>query len=92
MIFLSRLFSSSSNFRRLASSLWKAHGIEPAPERKRTGSWETFIKAHWHVMASIDFTTVEVWTKGGLTTFYLLFVMELKMRRSPLRGLHHQSE
>jgi len=32
-------------------------------------------------MASIDFTTVEVWTKGGLTTFYLLFVMELKTRR-----------
>jgi hypothetical protein len=29
------------------------------------------------VMAAIDFTTVEVWTKGGLTTFYLLFVMEL---------------
>ncbi|TWU33201.1 hypothetical protein Poly41_49530 [Novipirellula artificiosorum] len=31
-------------------------------------------------MASIDFTTVEVWTKSGLTTFYLLFVMELKNR------------
>jgi hypothetical protein len=26
-------------------------------------------------------TTVEVWTKGGLVTFYLLFVMELKTRR-----------
>ena len=24
------------------------------------------MKAHWDVMASIDFTTVEVWTKGGL--------------------------
>lgn len=32
-------------------------------------------------MASIDFTTVEVWTKSGLATFYLLFVMELKTRR-----------
>ena len=32
-------------------------------------------------MAAIDFTTVEVWTKGGLTTFYLFFVMELKTRR-----------
>ena len=59
-------------------NILKAHGIEPAPERKCKGSWETFLKAHWDVMASIDFTTVEVWTTGGLTTFYLLFVMELK--------------
>ncbi len=67
-------------------NILKAHGIEPAPERKRTGSWETFLKAHWDVMASIDFTTVEVWTKGGLTTFYLLFVMELKTRRVNFAG------
>ncbi|MFT5525689.1 MAG: putative transposase [Pirellulaceae bacterium] len=63
------------------SNILKAHGIEPAPIRKRTGSWETFLKSHWDVMASIDFTTVEVWTKSGLVTFYLLFVMELKTRR-----------
>ena len=37
-------------------------------------------------MASIDFTIVEVWTKGGLTTFYLLFVMELKTRRVIFAG------
>ena len=68
------------------ANILKAHGIEPAPKRKRTGSWETFLKAHWDVMASIDFTTVEVWTKGGLTTFYLLFVMELKTRRVHFAG------
>ncbi len=67
-------------------NILKAHGIEPAPDRKRTGSWETFLNAHWDVMASIDFTTVEVWTKGGLTTFYLLFVMELKTRRVNFAG------
>ncbi|MDG2381607.1 MAG: hypothetical protein P8N76_08025 [Pirellulaceae bacterium] len=53
----------------------------PAPDRQRTGSWSTFLKAHWNVLAAIDFTTIEVWTKGGLVTFYLLFVMELKTRR-----------
>jgi putative transposase len=63
------------------ANILKAHGIEPAPVRKRTGSWETFLKAHWDVMAAIDFTTVEVWTTRGQTTFYLLFVMELKSRR-----------
>ncbi len=49
----------------------KQHGIEPAPDRKRQTSWVTFLKAHWDVLAAIDFTTVEVWTKGGLVTFYL---------------------
>ncbi len=67
-------------------NILKAHGIEPAPDRKHTGSWETFLKAHWDVMASIDFTTVEAWTKSGLTTFYLLFVMELKTRRVKFVG------
>jgi putative transposase len=57
------------------------HGIEPAPDRKRQTTWATFLKAHWDVLAAVDFTTVEVWTKGGLVTFYLLFVMELATRR-----------
>ncbi len=67
-------------------SVLKAHGIEPAPTRKRTGSWETFPKADWDVMASVDFTAVEVWTKGGLTTFYFLFAVELKIRHVHFEG------
>ncbi|MDE0867046.1 MAG: integrase core domain-containing protein, partial [Rubripirellula sp.] len=67
-------------------NILKSQGIEPIPDRKRTGSWETFLDSHWDVMASIDFTTVEVWTKGGLTTFYLLFAMELKTRRVNFAG------
>jgi transposase InsO family protein len=62
-------------------NILKAHGIEPAPDRQRSMSWATFLKGHWDVMAAIDFTTVEVWTKGGLTTFYLLFAMEFNTRR-----------
>ncbi|MCA9120424.1 MAG: DDE-type integrase/transposase/recombinase [Planctomycetaceae bacterium] len=62
-------------------NILKQHGIEPAPDRKRHTTWSTLIKAHWDVLAAIDFTTVEVWTNGGLVTFYLLFVMELKTRR-----------
>ncbi len=68
-------------------NILKSHGIEPAPDRKRTGSWKIFLKAHWDVLAAMDFTTVEVWTKGGLVTFYLLFVMELKTRRVHLAGI-----
>jgi len=42
-------------------NILKAHGIEPAPARKRQTTWKTLIKAHWDVLAAIDFTTVEVW-------------------------------
>ena len=59
----------------------KEHGIEPADDRKRQTTWKTFIKSHWDVLAAIDFTTIEVWTTGGLVTYYLLFAMELSTRR-----------
>ncbi len=61
-------------------NILKEHGIEPVPDRKRQTTWKTFLKAHWDCLAAIDFTRVEVWTKGGLVTYYLLFVMELATR------------
>jgi putative transposase len=67
-------------------NILKEHGIEPAPDRQRQTTWQTFLQAHWDVLAAIDFTTVEVWTKNGLVTFYLLFVMELATRRVHFAG------
>ena len=67
-------------------NILKQHGIEPAPDRKRQTTWKTFIQAHWDVLAAIDFTTIEVWTRKGLTTFYLLFVMEVATRRVYFAG------
>ena len=67
-------------------NILKANGIEPAPERKRKTSWKTFLKAHWDVLAAVDFTTVEVWTKGGLVTYYLLFAIEVATRRVCFAG------
>ena len=76
---------------RLSSSsignILKEHGIEPAPDRKRQTTWRTFLKAHWDCLAAIDFTTIEVWTKDGLVTYYLLFVMEVATRRVQLARL-----
>ncbi len=37
-----------------------ANGIEPAPERKRGMSWETFLQAHRGAIAATDFFGVEV--------------------------------
>ena len=64
----------------------KAHGIDPAPERKRQGSWKEFLKTHWEVLASVDFTTIGFWTKKGLVTYYLLFFMDLATRRVHFAG------
>jgi len=67
-------------------NILKEHGIEPAPDRKRQSTWKTFIQSHWDVLAAIDFTTIEVWTKGGLVTYYLLFAIELATRRVHFAG------
>ena len=45
-------------------SIVKANGVEPAPVRKRSASWKTFLSAHWDVLAAIDCTIIEVWIKG----------------------------
>ena len=67
-------------------NILKADGIEPAPHRQEQTTWATLLKAHWEVLAAIGFTTVEVWTQGGLATLYLLFAMELKTRRIQFAG------
>ena len=59
----------------------KQHGIEPAPDQQRQATWKTFLKSHWDGLATIDFTTIEVWTTSGLVTYYLLFVLEVATRR-----------
>jgi len=65
----------------------KAHGIEPAPDRERTPAWSSFLNAHWDSIFATDFTTVEVWTRNGLVTFYVLAVMHLKTRRVHIAGI-----
>jgi putative transposase len=68
------------------ANILKAHGIEPAPIRKRQSTWKALLRAHWDVLASVDFTTIEVWTRNGLVTYNLLFVMELATRRVHFSG------
>ncbi len=67
------------------ANVLKANGIKPAPDRR--SSWKTFLKAHWGQIAATDFFTTEVWTVGGLRTYYVLFFVELKTRRVHVAGL-----
>ena len=68
------------------SNILKAHGIEPAPDRQRRTAWSTFLEAHWDTISAAGFTTVEVWTRSGLVTFYILVVMHLKTRQVEMAG------
>lgn len=68
-------------------NILRDHGIEPAPDRKRKTTWKTFLRAHWDVLGSIDFTTIEVWTQGGLVTFYVLVAMHLNTRQIKIAGI-----
>jgi putative transposase len=70
----------------------KEHGIEPAPERGKGMPWSVFLKAHWKSLAAADFFTVEVWGWRGLTTHYVLFVIELATRRVRIAGITVQPD
>ncbi|UCF04985.1 MAG: helix-turn-helix domain-containing protein [bacterium] len=65
----------------------KRNGIAPAPERKKQTTWRQFIRAHMDVLVATDFFTTEVWTLGGLVTFYVLFFIELSTRRVHVAGI-----
>ena len=65
----------------------KRHGLPPAPERKLTTTWKEFIRMHMDVLVATDFFTTEVWTLGGLVTYYVLFFIHLGSRQVHVAGV-----
>jgi transposase InsO family protein len=74
-------------------NILKRHGLPPAPERKTTTTWKEFIRTHLDVLVATDFFTAEVWTLGGLVTYYVLFFIRLSTREVHVAGMtphpHH---
>ena len=68
-------------------NILKRHGIPPAPERKTTTTWKEFILTHLDVLVATDFFTAEVWTLGGLVTYYVLFFIHLGSRKVYVAGV-----
>ena len=68
-------------------NILKRHGIQPAPQRKQTTTWQAFIRTHMDVLVATDFFTAEVWTLGGLVTYYILFFIHLGSRRVHIAGI-----
>jgi putative transposase len=68
-------------------NILKRHGMAPAPERKTTTTWKEFIRTHLDVLVATDFFTAEVWTLGGLVTYYVLFFIRLGTREVHVAGV-----
>src|SRR2546428_11129212 len=68
-------------------NILKRHGLPPAPERKTTTTWKEFIRTHMEVLVATDFFTAEVWTLGGLVTYYVLFFIHLRSRQVHIAGI-----
>ena len=68
-------------------NILKRHGMPPAPERKTTTTWKEFIRTHMDVLVATDFFTAEVWTLGGLVTYYVLFFIHLESREIHVAGV-----
>jgi len=68
-------------------NILKRHGIPPAPERQTTTTWKEFIRTHMEVLVATNFFTAEVWTLGGLVTYYVLFFIHLGSRQIHIAGV-----
>ena len=68
-------------------NILKRHGLPPAPERKTRTTWKEFIRTHMDVLVATDFFTAEVWTLGGLVTYYVLFFIHLSSRQVHVAGV-----
>src|SRR2546428_5527128 len=68
-------------------NILKRQGLPPAPERKTTTTWKAFIRTHMDVLVATDFFTAEVWTLGGLVTYYVLFFIHLESRKVHIAGI-----
>src|SRR5438128_3446006 len=68
-------------------NILKRHGVPPAPERKTTTTWKEFIRTHMDILVATDFFTAEVWTLGGLVTYYVLFFIHLGSRKVHIAGM-----
>jgi hypothetical protein len=68
-------------------NILKHYGMAPAPERKTTTTLKEFIRTHLDVLVATDFFTAEVWTLGGLVTYYVLFFIHMGRRKVHIAGV-----
>lgn len=73
--------------RTTVANVLEENGIDSAPLRGKRTKWSTFLKAHWKIVVASNFFSVEVWRLSGLTTYYVLFFIELSTRAVKIAGI-----
>ncbi len=68
-------------------NILKRRGLPIAPDRQKITTWKDFISRHMDVLWATDFFSAEVWTLGGLVTFYVLFFIKLDTREVHIAGI-----
>jgi hypothetical protein len=68
-------------------NMLKCRGLPTAPDRQKTTTRKAFIRTHLEVLWATDFFSTEVWTRGGLGTFYVLFFIKLDTREVRIAGV-----
>jgi transposase InsO family protein len=68
-------------------NILQRHGLGSSPERRRNTTWASFIRQHQDVLWATDFFTTEIWTRWGLTTYYVLFFIHVHSRKIVLGGI-----
>ena len=76
-----------TNSDQTVGNILKRHHMVPDRELKITTTWEEFIRTHMDVLVATDFFTTEVWTLGGLVTYYVLFFVHLGSRKVHIAGV-----
>ena len=69
------------------ANILQEHGIDPAPLRGKRIQWSTFLRAHWKILVASDFFSFEVWRLSGLTTYYILFFIQMSTRTVRIAGI-----
>jgi putative transposase len=61
--------------------------VPPAPERKRTTTWQAFIRTHLALLAGTDFFTAEVADAVRVGDILRVVFLHLESRRVDIAGI-----
>ena len=66
------------------------NGYDPEPDLTRKTTWKEFLRSHWNVLAACDFFSVELFVRGKLIRYLVLFALDLATRKVEILGVHAQ--
>ncbi len=66
------------------------NGYNPSPDRSRKTLWSEFLKSHWDSLTAIDFFNIEIYTRTGLTRYYVLVCIDYATRKVEIAGISQQ--